>query len=79
MQDLENNNWIILYPLGNIYEIYAMTTVMTFLNIYHFWNIQFSSDLYEIQIQGNKKVIVYAIAYGPKSTRSPGRYKPPWG
>ena len=77
MQDLENNNWIILYPLGNIYEIYAMMTVMTFLNIYHFWNIQFSSDLYQIQIQGNKKVIVYAITYGPKSTKSPGRYKPP--
>ena len=25
MQDLESNNWIILDPLGNIYEIYFMT------------------------------------------------------
>ena len=23
IQDLENNNWVILNPLGNIYEIYA--------------------------------------------------------
>ena len=29
MQDLENNNWVILDPLGNIYEIYVNLTVMT--------------------------------------------------
>ena len=32
MQDLENNNWIILDPLGNIYEIYAVVTVMATLS-----------------------------------------------
>ena len=32
MQDLVNNNWIILDPLGNIYEIYANVAVMTLLN-----------------------------------------------
>ena len=37
MQDLENNNCIILDPLENIYEIYADLTVMTFLNLNHFW------------------------------------------
>ena len=36
MQDLENNNWILLNPLGNIYEIYANLTVMTLLNFNHF-------------------------------------------
>ena len=30
MRGLENNNWIILNPLGNIYEIYANLTVLTF-------------------------------------------------
>ena len=35
MQNLENNNGIILDPLGNIYEIYANLTVMTFLNLNH--------------------------------------------
>ena len=25
-QEPENNNWIILYPLGNIYEIYTNLT-----------------------------------------------------
>ena len=36
MQNLENNNWIILGPLGNIYEIYANLTVITLLNLNHF-------------------------------------------
>ena len=36
MQDLENNNWILLNPLGNIYETYANLTVMTLLNLNHF-------------------------------------------
>ena len=36
MQDLENNNLIILDPLGNIYEIYANLAVMTLLNLNHF-------------------------------------------
>ena len=38
MQDLESNNWIILDPLGNIYEIFLwpLMTVMTLLNLYHF-------------------------------------------
>ena len=37
MQDLENNNWIILDRLENIYEIYTNLTVMTtFLNLNHF-------------------------------------------
>ena len=37
MQDLENNNWIILDPWENIYEIYANLTVMTLLNLNLFW------------------------------------------
>ena len=40
MQDLENNNWITLDPLGNIYETYANLTVMTILNQEHFWITQ---------------------------------------
>ena len=36
IQDLQNNNWIILDPLGNIYEIYGNMTVMTLLNLNHF-------------------------------------------
>ena len=35
MQDLENNNWITLDPLGNIYETNANPTVMTVLNQEH--------------------------------------------
>ena len=31
MQDKENNNWIILDQLGNIYKIYANMAVATFL------------------------------------------------
>ena len=31
MEDLENNNWIILDSLGNIFELYANVTVMTTL------------------------------------------------
>ena len=33
MKDLKNNNWIILDPLRNMYEMYANLTVMTFLNL----------------------------------------------
>ena len=34
-----------------------------------FWeNKKFSSNLYELYIQGNKKLIVYVITYGAKST-----------
>ena len=40
MQDLENNNSINLDPLQNIYEIYANLTVITLLNLNHFWIIQ---------------------------------------
>ena len=40
MENLENNNWIILDPLGNTYEIYANLTVMTLLNLNHFWIMQ---------------------------------------
>ena len=36
MQDLENNNWITLDPIRNIYETYANLTVMTLLNQEHF-------------------------------------------
>ena len=37
MQDLENNNWIIVDSLGNIYETYANLNVMTtFLDLSHF-------------------------------------------
>ena len=36
MGDLENNNWIILDPLGNIFEICANMTVMTLFNLNHF-------------------------------------------
>ena len=36
MQDLENNNWIILDPLGNTYEIYANLSVMNLLKLNHF-------------------------------------------
>ena len=28
MQDLENNNWVILDSLGNIYEIFTNLTMM---------------------------------------------------
>ena len=35
MEDLENNNWIILDPLGTICKIYANMTVMTLLNRNH--------------------------------------------
>ena len=41
MQNLENNNWIILDPLGHIYEIYANLAAMTtLLNLNHFWKTQ---------------------------------------
>ena len=43
MQDLGLdwiNNWIILDPLGNIYEVYAKLTVMALLNLNHFWITQ---------------------------------------
>ena len=40
MQDLENNNWIILDPLGNIYEVRANLNVMTLLILNHFWITQ---------------------------------------
>ena len=39
MQYLENSNWIILDPLGNIYEIYANINVIppfSLLNLNHF-------------------------------------------
>ena len=36
MQDLENNNQMILDPLGNINEIYANLTLVTLLNLNHF-------------------------------------------
>ena len=37
MQNLENNNWIILDPLGHINEIYANLAAMTtLLNLNHF-------------------------------------------
>ena len=36
MQDLENNNWIIIDTLGNVYETYANLTVTTLLNQKHF-------------------------------------------
>ena len=31
MQDLENNNWIILEPLENIYDMHANLNVITTL------------------------------------------------
>ena len=38
---LRKQCWIILDPLGNIYEMYAHLTVMTtLLNINHFWITQ---------------------------------------
>ena len=40
IQDLENNNQIILDPLGNIYEMCANLTVMTLLHLNHFWITQ---------------------------------------
>ena len=36
IQDLENNLWVYLDLLGDIYDIYANLTVMTFLNLNHF-------------------------------------------
>ena len=33
MQDIENNRWIILDTLGNIYEMNTILTVMTLLII----------------------------------------------
>ena len=41
MQNFENNSWIILHQLGNIYEIYGYLTVSTtLLNLNHFWITQ---------------------------------------
>ena len=41
MEDLENNNWIILDSLGNIFELYANVTVMTtLLNLNTLWITQ---------------------------------------
>ena len=37
---VENNNWIILDPLGNFYKINALLTVMALLNYNHFWITQ---------------------------------------
>ena len=38
MQDLKNNNWIIIDPLGNIYDINANRNVMTTLSNFNlFW------------------------------------------
>ena len=34
--DKINNNWIMLDPLGNIYEVNANLTEMTLLNLNHF-------------------------------------------
>ena len=53
MQDLQNNNWITLDPLGNIYEIYANLTAMTLLNQEHFWITQTELCLRAGFIQGN--------------------------
>ena len=40
MQDSENNDWIVLDPLGNIYEIYVNLNLMTTLfSFNHFWII----------------------------------------
>ena len=36
MEDLDENNWIILDPLGNVYEIYANLTMMILVNLDHF-------------------------------------------
>ena len=36
IQDLENNLWVYLDLLGDIYDIYANLTMMTFLNLNHF-------------------------------------------
>ena len=35
MQDLENNNWIIIDPLGNIDDIHDNRNVMTTLSIFN--------------------------------------------
>ena len=41
MQDFENNSLIILDSLGNnFYDIYGTLTVMTLLNLNHFWITQ---------------------------------------
>ena len=59
MQDLENNNWIILDPLENIYEIYVNLNVMNLnqkLNYVEKAHLQkqvscslpFLSDIYKI-------------------------------
>ena len=46
MQGSENNNYIILDPLGNIYEIYANLTVMTTIsNVNHFFISQAELNL----------------------------------
>ena len=45
MEDLENNNWIILDSLVNIYEIYANLPVMTLLSLSDFWITQAESRL----------------------------------
>ena len=54
MQDLENNNWVILDPLGNIYEIYANLTVMTtLLNFSYFKVTQVELSLRGIFVKGS--------------------------
>ena len=60
MRDLENDNWIILDPLGNIYEIYANLTVMTLLNLNHFWITQ--AELY-LNIALVKASIMFATFF----------------
>ena len=53
MQNLENNNWIILGPLGNIYEIYANLTVITLSNLNHFWITQAELCLKDTFVKAN--------------------------
>ena len=40
MQDLENDEWIILDPLENVYEIYTNLTVTALLNVNHVYITQ---------------------------------------
>ena len=44
-EDLENNNWISLDTLGNIYEIYVNLAVMTLLHLDHLRKTQVKSCL----------------------------------
>ena len=68
MQDLENNNWVILDPLGNIYEIYVNLTVMTtVLNLSYFWIKQAELCLKDTFVKAGFMFLIIFFIYLKKS------------